>query len=116
MRLVTYQLINTRELKTGIQTGKDEILDIATEARARDSALQVNTMLDIIAGGDTIMSLLREIESAPKTAPTTKIIIPPAPPAKMPQRIPTKGRAISIFVHDDFSSEATILPISLPEK
>ena len=69
MRLVTYQLINTRELKTGIQTGKDEILDIATEARARDSALQVNTMLDIIAGGDTIMSLLREIESAPKTAP-----------------------------------------------
>ena len=69
MRLVTYQLINTSELKTGIQTGKDEILDIATEARARDSALQVNTMLDIIAGGDTIMSLLREIESAPKTAP-----------------------------------------------
>ena len=69
MRLVTYQLINHTELKTGIQTGKDEILDIVAEARARGSALPVSTMLDIIAGGEAVMSLLREIEAAPKTAP-----------------------------------------------
>ena len=69
MRLVTYQLINHTELKTGIQTGKDEILDIVAEARARGAALPVSTMLDIIAGGEAVMSLLREIEAAPKTAP-----------------------------------------------
>ena len=69
MRLVTYQLINATELKTGIQTGKDEILDIVAEARARASSLPVSTMLEIIAGGDAVMSLLREIEAAPKTAP-----------------------------------------------
>ena len=69
MRLVTYQLINNTELKTGIQTGKDEILDIVAEARARGAALPVSTMLDIIAGGEAVMSLLREIEAAPKTAP-----------------------------------------------
>ena len=69
MRLVTYQLINHTELKTGIQTGKDEILDIVAEARARGSALPVSTMLDIIAGGEVVMSLLRETEAAPKTAP-----------------------------------------------
>ena len=68
MRLVTYQLINHTELKTGIQTGKDEILDIVAEARARGAALPVSTMQDIIAGGEAVMSLLREIEAAPKTA------------------------------------------------
>ena len=69
MRLVTYQLINTTELRTGLQTGKDEILDIVAEARARASSLPVSTMLDIIAGGDGVMSLLREIEATPKSTP-----------------------------------------------
>lgn len=69
MRLVTYQPIDTTDLKTGIQISKDEIIDIVAEARARDSALAVGTMLDIIAGGEPVMGLLRAIEAAPKTAP-----------------------------------------------
>ncbi len=69
MRLVTYQPNNTTELKTGIQIGKDEIIDIVAEARARDSSLAVGTMLDIIAGGEAAMGLLRAIEAAPKIAP-----------------------------------------------
>ena len=68
MRLVTYQPINTAELKTGIQIDKDEIIDIVAEATARASTLNVGTMLDIIAGGAPVMKLLREIERAPKTA------------------------------------------------
>ena len=51
MRLVTYQLLNTQELNTGIQISKDEILDIAAEARARNAAQKVATMLDIIQAG-----------------------------------------------------------------
>ncbi|MBL0122659.1 MAG: fumarylacetoacetate hydrolase family protein [Betaproteobacteria bacterium] len=69
MRLVTYQPIDTTDLKTGIQISKDEIIDIVAEARARDSSLAVGTMLDIIAGGEPVMGLLRAIEAAPKTAP-----------------------------------------------
>ncbi len=69
MRLVTYLPINTSVLKTGIQINKDEIIDIVTEARARDSALKVDTMLDIIQGGDAVMGLLRAIEAAPTSAP-----------------------------------------------
>jgi 2-keto-4-pentenoate hydratase/2-oxohepta-3-ene-1,7-dioic acid hydratase in catechol pathway len=69
MRLVTYQLINTTELNTGILIGKDEVIDIAAETAARKSAAKVETMLDIIAGGATTMALLKEIEAAPKTAP-----------------------------------------------
>ena len=69
MRLVTYQLLNTQELKTGIQISKDQVLDIAAEAIARASKLPVNTMLAIIAGGDAVMALLRDIEANPKTAP-----------------------------------------------
>ncbi len=68
MRLVTYQPLGTQELKTGIQTTKDELLDIAAEASARGSNAKVATMLDIIAGGATTMALLKEIEAAPKTA------------------------------------------------
>jgi 2-keto-4-pentenoate hydratase/2-oxohepta-3-ene-1,7-dioic acid hydratase in catechol pathway len=67
MRLVSYQPLNTTELRTGIQTGKDELLDIAAEAAARASKAKVSTMLDIIAGGDATMALLKQIESAPKT-------------------------------------------------
>lgn len=69
MRLVTYQPNDSTELKTGIQISKDEIIDIVTEARARDSSLGVASMLDIIAGGDPVMGLLRAIEAAPKTTP-----------------------------------------------
>ena len=69
MRLVTYQLLNTTLLRTGIQISKDEVLDIAAEATARGSKLWVNTMLEIIAGGEAVMTLLRDIEASPKTAP-----------------------------------------------
>jgi 2-keto-4-pentenoate hydratase/2-oxohepta-3-ene-1,7-dioic acid hydratase in catechol pathway len=69
MRLVTYQLINTTELRTGILIGNDEIIDIVAEASARKSIAKVATMLDIISGGATTMALLKEIESSPKTTP-----------------------------------------------
>ncbi len=74
MKLVTYQLLdttdlNTTGLKTGILISKDEVLDIAAEAAARNNTSNVNTMLDIIEGGAAMMSLLREIEAAPKTRP-----------------------------------------------
>ena len=69
MRLVTYQPNGTTELKTGIQISKDEIIDIVAEACARGSKLKVDTMLDIIAGGEPVMGLLRAIEAEPKTAP-----------------------------------------------
>lgn len=69
MRLVTYQLLGTQELKTGIQVGKDQLLDVAAESAARGASHKVASMLDIIAGGDATMDLLREIEAAPKTAP-----------------------------------------------
>ena len=86
MRLVTYQPLNTTELKTGIQTGKDEVLDIAAEAAARASKAKVSTMLDIIAGGDATLALLKQIESAPKTRPivlNTALLKAPIPrPAK----------------------------------
>lgn len=69
MRLVTYQLLNTTELKTGIQINQYDVLDIVAEACARGATNKVGTMLDIIAGGEETMSLLREIEAQPKTAP-----------------------------------------------
>ena len=69
MRLVTYQLLNSQELKTGIQISKDQVVDIAAETKARGGAQFVTTMLDIIAGGAATMTLLREIETSPKTAP-----------------------------------------------
>ncbi len=69
MKLVTYQLLDTTGLKTGILISKDEVLDIAAEAAARNNTANVNTMLDIIEGGAATMALLREIEAAPKTSP-----------------------------------------------
>jgi len=69
MRLVTYQPIHATALKTGIQISKDEIIDVVAEACARGSPLKVDTMLDIIAGGEAVMGLLRAIEAEPKTAP-----------------------------------------------
>lgn len=86
MRLVTYQLLNAQELCTGIQISKDQVLDIVAEARARSAPQKVGTMLDIIAGGDVTMGLLREIEAEPKTAPimlNTALLKAPIPrPAK----------------------------------
>ncbi len=69
MRLVTYQLLNTSELKTGILIGKDQVLDIVAETGARGSVTHVATMLDIIRGGESTMALLREIVGSPKTDP-----------------------------------------------
>ncbi len=69
MRLVTYQLLNTTALRTGIQISRDEVLDIVNEALEIGSSYRVSTMLDIIAGGEVTMNLLREIEAHPKTAP-----------------------------------------------
>jgi len=69
MRLVTYQLLNTSELKTGILISKDQVLDIVAETGARGSVPHVATMLDIIRGGEPTMAILREIVAAPKTDP-----------------------------------------------
>ncbi len=69
MRLVTYQLLNTTALRTGIQISHDEVLDIVNEASEIGSSTSASTMLDIIAGGEVTMNLLREIETHPKTAP-----------------------------------------------
>ncbi len=69
MRLVTYQPNGTSELKTGILLDHDRLLDIVAEACQRGSTLKVATMLDIIAGGEPVMALLRDMEAAPKTAP-----------------------------------------------
>ena len=69
MKLVTYQLLNATILKTGVLISKDQVLDIAAEAGARKSPLNVSTMLDIIDGGAATMALLREIASAPNTEP-----------------------------------------------
>jgi 2-keto-4-pentenoate hydratase/2-oxohepta-3-ene-1,7-dioic acid hydratase in catechol pathway len=73
MRLVTYQPINTQELKAGILIAKDQVIDIVEEARLRStergSLTKVSTMLDIIAGGEATMALLREIEAKPATDP-----------------------------------------------
>ena len=70
MRLVTFQPVGTSEFKTGVLIGKDQVIDIVADADARSATQKVATMLDIIAGGDATMALLREIESAPKTTPT----------------------------------------------
>ena len=69
MRLVTYQLLNTTELKTGIQISQDEVLDIAAEANARNATQKIGMMIDIINGGTGTMALLKEIAANPKTAP-----------------------------------------------
>ncbi len=77
MRLVTYQPNNTRDLKTGLLVGKDEVVDIVMEAFKRGSTRPVTTMLDIIAGGEPVMALLRDIEKAPQTSPIllTQVIL-----------------------------------------
>lgn len=69
MQLVTYQMLNTHELRTGIWLSKYEVIDVATEAAARQSRLNVTTMLDIIDGGAETLALLAEINGSPKTTP-----------------------------------------------
>ena len=69
MRLVTFQPLGSSDLKTGILIGKDQVIDIVADANARGATQKVATMLDIIAGGDATMALLRGIESAPKATP-----------------------------------------------
>lgn len=69
MRLVTYQLLEATELRTGIQTDPYTVLDVAQEAQSRGSSLKVSTMLDIIAGGAPVMALLRDIETSPRAEP-----------------------------------------------
>jgi 2-keto-4-pentenoate hydratase/2-oxohepta-3-ene-1,7-dioic acid hydratase in catechol pathway len=69
MRLVTYQPLNTTDLKTGIQLNQYDVIDIVSEASARESKLRVTTMLDIIEGSAPVMDFLREMEAAPKTTP-----------------------------------------------
>jgi 2-keto-4-pentenoate hydratase/2-oxohepta-3-ene-1,7-dioic acid hydratase in catechol pathway len=69
MKLVTYQLLNETQLKTGIMLANDQVIDIAAEMLARNSNTNVTTMLDIIDGGEATMAQLREIVAAPKTDP-----------------------------------------------
>lgn len=69
MQLVTYQMLNTHELRTGLWLSKYEVIDVATEAAARQSRLNVTTMLDIIDGGAETLALLAEINGSPKTTP-----------------------------------------------
>jgi 2-keto-4-pentenoate hydratase/2-oxohepta-3-ene-1,7-dioic acid hydratase in catechol pathway len=69
MKLVTYQLLNTTTLKTGILITSDQVIDIAAEMLARNSNTNVTTMLDIIDGSEATMAQLREIVAAPKTEP-----------------------------------------------
>ena len=64
MRLVTYQPLNTDQLKTGIQINQYDVLDVAIEAAARGSEAKVATMLDIIEGGSETLALLKEIAAA----------------------------------------------------
>ena len=68
MKLVTYQPLNATELKTGLLTSKDALLDIVNEVKARGYTAAVTTMLDIIEGGEATLKLLREILAAPKTS------------------------------------------------
>ncbi len=69
MKLVTYQLLDTTALKTGILISRDEVIDIESELCARGATNNVHTMLDIIEGGEATLSLLKEVAASPKTKP-----------------------------------------------
>lgn len=69
MKLVTYQMLGAHELRTGLWVSKDEVIDVAAEAAARQSQLNVTTMLDIIDGGADTLALLAAINASPRTAP-----------------------------------------------
>ena len=59
MRLVTFQPLGSSALKTGILIGKDQVIDIVADANARGATQKVATMLDIIAGGDSLRGTAR---------------------------------------------------------
>ena len=67
MKLVTYQMLGTEGLRTGLLVQKDEVLDIAAECQARSSNANVASMLDIIEAGAATRVLLNDIAAAPKT-------------------------------------------------
>jgi 2-keto-4-pentenoate hydratase/2-oxohepta-3-ene-1,7-dioic acid hydratase in catechol pathway len=69
MKLVTYQRLNTTQLCTGIMHTNDALIDLLAEVNARQSGVNVDTMLDIIEGGEATTTLLRDIEASPKTTP-----------------------------------------------
>lgn len=82
MRLVTFQLLDATDLRTGIQIDQYCVLDVVQEAESRKSSLKVSTMLDIIAGGAPVMALLRDIKSSPRTEPVklnTAVLKAPIP-------------------------------------
>ena len=69
MKLVTYQLLDATEMRTGIWISRDEVLDISAELRARGNAAVTTTMLDIIDAGPALLDTLRGIAQTPKTEP-----------------------------------------------
>jgi 2-keto-4-pentenoate hydratase/2-oxohepta-3-ene-1,7-dioic acid hydratase in catechol pathway len=62
-------MLGAHELRTGLWVSKDEVIDVAAEAAARQSQLNVTTMLDIIDGGADTLALLAAINASPRTAP-----------------------------------------------
>ena len=69
MKLVTYQMLNTTTLCTGIWISRDEVIDIVAELAAHGNASVADSMLDIIDAGPALLDVLRKIEAAPKTEP-----------------------------------------------
>ena len=69
MKLVTYQLLDATEMRTGIWISRDEVLDISAELRARGNAAVTTTMLHIIDAGPALLDTLRGIAQTPKTEP-----------------------------------------------
>jgi len=69
MKLVTYQMLNTTALCTGIWISRDEVIDISAELTAHENASVATSMLDIIDAGPALLDVLRTIEAAPKTEP-----------------------------------------------
>lgn len=67
MKLVTYQLLGSNDLRTGILVAKDAVIDLAAEAAARNAKAALGTMLDIIEGGAATRALLDDIAAQPKT-------------------------------------------------
>jgi 2-keto-4-pentenoate hydratase/2-oxohepta-3-ene-1,7-dioic acid hydratase in catechol pathway len=62
-------MLDRPDLRTGIWITRDEVIDVAAEAAARQSHVNITTMLDIIDGGAETLALLAEINATPKTTP-----------------------------------------------
>ncbi len=67
MKLVTFQMLGTDALRTGLLIADDEVLDLDAECAARGAGPALRTMLDIIEGGARTRALLDEIAAAPRT-------------------------------------------------